>query len=144
MLNGGILLLTCLHLLRDTHIDEAGQILPEVADARRRGILSNVGNGREGATCDGTLLNTSCELLLPDTPLDRLDSRKGDRSGHPFSIMSCRILMLGIVAGSDRGLHNLTNPLRAFSVSGTGAHSTRVPLLISQYFEVRRKFRVCL
>jgi dihydroorotase len=86
------------HMYAPTHgiFDANGRVLPEVADARRRGVLFDVGNGRNGHLTWDVAERAMQAGFLPDTiSSDLTDGGRTDRV-FDFPTVLSKFLLLGM------------------------------------------------
>ena len=77
-------------------LDDAGRVLPEVREARRRGILFDIGNGRNGHITWDVAERAIQQDFLPDTISSDLTAPGRTDRVFDFPTVSSKFLMLGM------------------------------------------------
>lgn len=118
-------------------LDEAGRVFREVREARRRGILFDVGNGRNGHITWDVAERAMQENFLPDTISSDLTAPGRTDRVFDFPTVLSKFLMLGL--SIDQVIARATiNAARAMpSFKGLGTLSVGSPADVA-VFELRQ------
>jgi dihydroorotase len=122
-------------------LDEAGRVLPEVREARRRGILFDIGNGRNGHITWEVAERAIQQDFLPDTISSDLTAPGRTDRVFDFPTVLSKFLLLGmsinqVMACATVNAAQAMRPFKELGTLGVGAPADVAVLEMGQgHFE---------